>query len=432
MTHPKVSLTIPLSESSLLKPGLDALNNGLATAAHGDFPDYYAEVLGSYGRQILPKRCFDLEMARKIPIVHQQLATTTSLRKFSLDLFDIAIAQFALRLLKTSSSTTYDPIKVRSLDLKLEKYRKRAKRKTEKLHGKAATSEASEIWRNFLSWSRFNLLRFNIPARTFAFPRKGLWAQQRSLMADMIRLSLEERRYASLNEVQIRRMVRLIKEELHRGRYPVTLRELLTGEQAAGRALLFKLVARKMELTALPGAKLSVSIAASERGERFKAAAVTRKESSTPKSESWVQSRPMQIYPPVEPEVSDQPHSVKQRPESEIPARGPLLTTAVTDWLREHVDPKLWQPVTEEVRFALQNSLDWGRDVPIYDGISDLITKSRPPEETYDWAGGLGQINHPAEWLFTWITKLESNAAKAYSAVLYGYGNALKVQKDML
>jgi hypothetical protein len=41
-------------------------------------------------------------------------------------------------------------------------------------------------------------------------------------------------------------------------------------------------------------------------------------------------------------------------------------------------------------------------------------------------------IGLPADWLFTWVTKLESDPAKAYSAVLYGYGNAFKIQKDML
>jgi hypothetical protein len=433
MTYAKVRLTITLYESSLLTPGLDALNTGLATAAQGDFPDFYAEALGYYGRNIHPNRRFDLEMAGRIPGVHEQLSTITSSRKVRLDLFDIATVQFALRLFRTNSGRPHDPTAIRSLDLKLEKYRKRAKRKAENTRGKASIAEASATWRAFISWCRVNLLHFRLSACAFAFPRRGLWAQQSSSTADMIRLALEERCFAALDETQMKRVVRLVKEKFHRVRHPLTLRELLTGECTSGRALLFKLVARKMELTALPGAKLSVSIAASERGERFKAATAARRETSDPRYESVADRDPMQVDSSVYAKADSQRINcpVNAKPEIQIPAREIVLTTAITDWLREHVDPKLWQPVTEQVRFALQNSLDWGRNVPIYDGISDLITKSRPPEETYDWTGGVGHINHPAVWLFTWITKLEPNPAKAYSAVLYGYGNALKVQKDM-
>jgi len=434
MTHPKVRLTITFSESSLLRPGLDALNTGLATAAHGDFPDFYAECLGPWGRDIHPNRRFDIEMAGRIPGLHQQLATNTFSRKVRLDLFDIATAQFALRLLKRSSSTPHNPVTVRSLDLKLEKYRKRAKRKAENIHGNAAVSESSETWRAFVSWCRFNLLHFRIPARTFAWPRKGLWAQQRFAIADMIKLALEERCYAALEEAQIKRMVRLIKEEFHRGRHAMTLRELLAGEQTAGRALLFKLVAKKLELTTLPGAELPNSIAASERGERFTAARAPRMGNPVRSSEPLAQGLSTRIDSPDEPKASAQAKSHPAEPASvsQISVSQTGLTTAITNWLRENVDPKLWPPVTEQVRFAIQNGLPWAKSVPAYDGIADLIRKSRPFETTYDPTEIIVDIALPADWLFTWVTKLQPNPAKAYSAVLYGYGNALKIQKDTL
>jgi hypothetical protein len=81
---------------------------------------------------------------------------------------------------------------------------------------------------------------------------------------------------------------------------------------------------------------------------------------------------------------------------------------------------------------AIQNGLDWAKSVPVYDGISDLIRKSRRLEDTYDPTEVLVDIALPSDWLFTWVSKLEPNPAKAYSALLFGFGSALKVQKDML
>jgi hypothetical protein len=434
MIFPKVRLTLTRVESALLRPGLNPLNRGLSTGVKGDFPDFYAEALGHYGRAVHPDRRFDLEMAGRIPSLHEQLASSTSSRKVRLDLFDIATAQFALRLLKASSGTPHDTAAVHSLSVKLEKYRKRAKRRAENSHGKTTVSQTGETWRTFVSWCRVNLVLFRVPARNFAWPRKGLWAKQRSLIADMIKLAMEERCYAPLNGAQIKRMVRLIKEELHRGRHPVTLRELLTGEQAAGRALLFKLVVRKMKLSPLAGAELSISIAASERGERFEAAATARRGKAVPRSRAATKDERVEADLPVELKIDshETPCPVKTVSEKQTSVSGTMLPMAIANWLKEYIDPELWQLVTEEVKFAIRNGLVWGKHVPTYDGISDLILKSRPPEETYDWTGGLGQINHPAEWLITWLTKLQPNPEKAYSAVLHGYGNALQVRKAML
>jgi hypothetical protein len=192
----------------------------------------------------------------------------------------------------------------------------------------------------------------------------------------MIQQSLDERQYAVLTEPQLKRVVRLIKEELRRGRHPYTLMELLNANDKSGRRFLFDVVGKKVELTPLAGADVPHVVRALANAEKFRAAKERRRfEKSVPSS------------------LSTSP-TVMGAAE---------LTEAVALWFKQHVSYDLWQAVGNKALDTVVNNPPKWNYPPSTRTLDDLIAQSRPklliPTDV---------ITFSASWLLTWLYALRS------------------------
>ena len=276
MSFRAVRITINRSEFALLEPGFNRLANGLSTAEHGNFPDYHAGRLGMVNTKIYRDRAHDQEMHDQVISARRKLLTMPACRKVRLNEFEIRAAAFALRLDNPRTNRRRDRDEVRALARKLEMFRKRAKRRTRTFLNPAEISQKAEAWRRFVDWCRFNIAHVRLPQMEHTYRRSELWADLRTRLRAMIAQAIEESRFAPLPAPQMSRVSRLIKEEVRRGRHPFTLRAFLAANTPANRSKLFEIVAKKVELIPLPGAKLNICIVQSEISEKIHAVRARR------------------------------------------------------------------------------------------------------------------------------------------------------------
>ncbi|HEV3440549.1 MAG TPA: hypothetical protein VG122_24555 [Gemmata sp.] len=86
MSLPKQRLTITVTECKLLKPGLDALANGLAGAKAGHFPHRHPWHRIDYlASDVYRNREFDAEMSARVISVRWKLWDLTQSRKIYLE-----------------------------------------------------------------------------------------------------------------------------------------------------------------------------------------------------------------------------------------------------------------------------------------------------------------------------------------------------------
>jgi hypothetical protein len=264
-------MTLTKVEHDLVKPGLDALRNGLASAKLGSFPNRHAyDRIDLASCNIYPNRAYDSNMADRCFSLGFEIREMTGTRKVRLDVFELSTAGLALRLsakLARHKRKPLAPVETKALANKLEKYRKRAKRRLIARIGDAAYATLAATWRMYLDWARYNLTQFTLPRRV-GFESKPLWREQREGLAGMIVQAVEERCYAPLAQQQVTRMALMAKNDLRRGRLPRTLRELLVADRK-GRDLLFAFVEKRLELKALPGAEIAPGLAYLQRAARF-------------------------------------------------------------------------------------------------------------------------------------------------------------------
>jgi hypothetical protein len=270
---PRISMAISKPEYGLLRPGLELLANGLANAKLGLFPRRNGwDPIDLALSNIYRDRAFDTGMAARIVSARGKLHNTKRRRNVQLDLFEVSVVALALR--ESKSQSPKQPKGDRkdqenALALKLEQHRKRAQRLAVKQLGKHETENAGKTWRAFVQWARYNLLQFRLARKTYHSLRL-LRRDQRQAIASMIRQALEEHCYAPLSGDQMIHMVNLAKESFRRGRQPMTLKELLSAERQ-GRDLLFRFVASRLELIALPGAYVPPWKLGMNRADRFSA-----------------------------------------------------------------------------------------------------------------------------------------------------------------
>lgn len=273
MRLPKTAITITKHEHQLVRPGLELLANGLASAKLGSFPhrnpwDRVDSVLSG----IYQDRAFDPAMAARIVSARSRLNNMKRVREVQLDVFELAAVALALRVSKwqpTELAKGDARVQFHALAMKLERFRKMAQRLAFARLGKPGYDDAAKSWRKFVRWARYSLLQFRILQRP-SFSRRSLWCSQRVALASMFQQALMEHFHAPLTEDQKVRMVRLAKASFRRGRQPMTLREVLSGERR-GRDLLFQFVESRLELTALPGAYVPAWKLAMDRADRFNA-----------------------------------------------------------------------------------------------------------------------------------------------------------------
>jgi hypothetical protein len=271
MTIPKVRISLTKADHDLIKPGLDALRNGLASARLGFFPHRHAyDRIDLASSNIYSDRAYHAAMADRCFSLGFEIREMTATRKVRLDVFELSTAALALRVsrkLARQKGTFLAPCEAKTLTNKLEKYRKRAKRQLIARVGDAGYATLATTWRMFVGWARYNLTQFTL-SRRVGFESKPLWREQREGLAGMIIQAFEERRYAPLSQKEVTRMALLAKNELRRGRLSMTLRELLIADRK-GRDLLFAFVEKRLELEALPGAEIAPGLAYLQRAAKL-------------------------------------------------------------------------------------------------------------------------------------------------------------------
>jgi hypothetical protein len=436
MKLPTQRLTITPAEYTLLRPGLERLANGLATAKLGNFPDRHALRLGADNGGIYPRRRFDQDMADRIISVRRKLWEIASSRKVRLDMFELAAAAFALRILKPAADNPIDTNSVRSLAQKLETYRKRAKRKTVGRFGYVETCIKSSRWRWFTGWCRVNIVNPRVPFSQQQTRSKRHWAAQRSQLGDMVRRVVEANCYAALREPQMKRVVRLLKEELRRGRHPMRLRELLQNREGSGDTLLFDLVAKKVELVPGPGAKLPLCVTQSEIAERFKEGRRKRIQWMAGQTGEF-QSAPPSANAPAPPSAtppitfvtaSQAPHKAPRTRVTHQIVSAPsdqTLTAAVSRFL-DRVERFCWKDV---VNWAIEiNSRERGLPVKTSptEALNQVVEACEPEGHDYTLTLYQDHVNFYQEWLLNWLRAYRSAPSEIQQILRDGYHLAVE------
>jgi hypothetical protein len=190
--------------------------------------------------------------------------------KYRFNAIEYAALAFALRVARRFNKLQ-TPV---SLDEKIERYRKRAKRGTIAAAGHAAYRQAADQWAHSSRWIRFNLLPLPLE-RGYRYhkPRK-IYRQQFQTMFGFAQTVIGERCREPLPEGVVARLTRLIIREIRRRRHPrVTVRELVSDEQRA-KEFLFRLIRKKKEDLKLRFEFMSPLEQWAERSERYRSAMI--------------------------------------------------------------------------------------------------------------------------------------------------------------
>ncbi|HZL28042.1 MAG TPA: hypothetical protein VFC39_16075 [Acidobacteriaceae bacterium] len=439
MKFPAIKITFTSAELALMTPGLDFLDNGIANASLGTFPHRHPwDRIDSTRCSVFQNQEFDADMARKMIGAGVKLSSLSSKKKTaSLDAFEIAAAAFALRLYKSLDKPPIGVDESTSLTRTLEMYRKRAKRGACRELGDDAYEAHALKWNNFLAWVRYNLTFFKVPME-HRFSQKRFAAEQRSVLAELIARTLRDRCFEALSASNMERYVRVLKEEFRRGRHPMTLRELLQGDQPSASELIFNLLKNKLTLTALPGDNIPRWQRLSESQERSRVARearhqrgaeiglsiapITESESVVSIAETYgapIETLPVKAVQLSSPRVPRANHV--SIPEQE-------LSMAIAQWLIDHVDTFKWPAVIEQAMHFISYGLCPPAKVYPCRTLGGLIRETHPSVESYEDCGNLADINFYPDWLLNWVTVLQGNPQKAYTAVQYGHGKALQLK----
>jgi len=410
-------------EYALLKPGLDMLANRLATAQMGSYPFRHRWHRIDYVKSnIYQHQAFNQTMAERILEVRRKVWNVTTTRKVRMDALELAAAILALRLYDPARRGFSDIEGAQPLARKLEMLRRRAMRAAKAKSGRAEYRAQAEIWRRFLAWVRYNLLHFRsetgltVSRSAVPFLMKH-WAEQRSQLATMVAAALEKRCYAPLPSSQMDRMVRLLKEGFRRGRYPYTLKELLTANDEAGQEFLFKAVSKKIELTALAGADVPRVVRALESAERFRESRRLRRSAGgvTPSTPAPTVSHPRtSVEGPDDLLTSSRALSNKE------------LAESVALWLETYVDKKHWEHVGTVIVTATAAHPPARVTVPPARTLGELMQKARPRE--LDWYALENHVlvAYMGQWALTWLGHYRDQYGEIASILCEGYFKAIR------
>jgi hypothetical protein len=408
MSFPCVRLTIARAEYELLKPGLDLIACQLANAKLGlQTRRHPLDRIDLQLSDIYKRKQYSEEGDQAVISVRAKLWELTSSRKIRANFLELSAAALALRVLRRLPNSNYDPIAAKALAAKLERYRKRAKRAAISRLGTDQYATAADRCQCFVQWIRYYLIYLHQPKRC----RSSLlctWAYQRSALAELIASILHDFGYAPLSDTQMKRVVRLIKEELRRRRHPISLMELLRSKDPVDRQFLFHVVAKKCELSPLPGVRYPMCVAAAARGEKFKNRSLRRTCRLTKVSATSAQGD-LGMQNPPSPQSSDQssPTSIN-------------LVAAIAYWFREYVDPAQWEAVgSRALTAAIFNPLPHVI-VPPAASLADLISKTRPATR-FGTSCYPDHVRDLAIWLLRWLNGCHITHAQVIVALRAGY-----------
>jgi hypothetical protein len=409
MSFPRVRLTINRAEYELLKPGLDFIACQLANAKLGLGTHHHPLVrVDPQLANIYKRKQHSEEGHQAVMSIRAKLWELTSSRKIRASFLELSAAALALRTLHRLPDSKHDPVAVKALASKIEKYRKRAKRSAISRLGKEEYAAATDRWQCFVRWVRYYLIYLHEPKRRSSC-RRLTWADQRSSLADLIADILSDLGYAPLSELDMKSVVRLIKEELRRGRHPITLMELLRSTDPADRQFLFHVVAKKCELTPLPEVRYPYDVAASMRAEKFK----NRNRHRT--------SGPAEVPAALAESGIDGEYTASPKTAGQSSSRPLNLTEAVANWFREHVNRAQWNAVGSlaltQVIYAPPSHVT----VPPAASLAELISKTGPARCL---PGSCYPVRDLATWLLRWLYACIGLHGQVMAALRLGYNLA--------
>jgi hypothetical protein len=272
MSLPTKRLTVTLAEHNLLKPGLDLLANGLATAKLGSFPHRHPwHRIDLIASDVYRDQEFDAEMSARIIRARRKLCDQTQSRKVYLDALELAALAFALRL--SRSKKLVDVTETVSTEMvllasKLETYRKRAKRAAVAQTGTSAYQSIAGRWRRNVEWLQFNALYTRVPNNLERGRARG-WREQRQQTTQAIKAALAQKFYEAPSDKHMDRIVTLLTTSLRRCRYRLGLVGVLLAPQEHT-DFIVGFVVKRLELNRLPGAPVPAWQAMSDRAEKFR------------------------------------------------------------------------------------------------------------------------------------------------------------------
>jgi hypothetical protein len=400
MSLPTQRLTITPTECLLLKPGLDVLANGLASAKLGAFPHRHRwHGIDYVASNVYRDQEFDAEMAARIIRVRGKLWDLTQSGKIRIDAFELSALALAVRLSRAQKlvdGTESVSSEITLLQAKIEIYRRRAGRSAITKIGRVAYQSAAQRWRRFVAWLRYNTLYISLPKRGEA-RRATLWREQRLQLTELINRVLAERFLEAPSDGEMAKIVTLATRSLRRGRHPVGLRELLRAPQAHT-DFLAGFVEKRVELKRLPGAPVPAWQAASDRADRFR--------------EYQERNRGKVVEPSsISPDKiikEEQDHQVTMPPKVKTPRRytherqvltSEILVNAMAEWLYKNVTMKFnfTTEVCRQARFQIaQGLLDPYRIKTAATSFNGLMKELRPVEFSDDSAILISEI---AGWL---------------------------------
>ena len=431
MVIPKQRITITLGEYKLLKPGLDLIANGLATARLGSFPKRFAlERFDKKIASLYAGKAFDEEMAQRLLSVRGKLWELTVPRKIRVDEFEIRGLGLALRLNRAPGSALRNDAAettILALAAKLERFRKRAKLALIARFGKAEHQEFSDRWKAHVAWTR----HYTLPTPTVILGtlwRAQLWRNQREELTEALATVVKDNFFEPLAPDEIVKMATLAASTFRRSRRAVGLRDLLKapGEHAE---TLLKFVTTRATLKKRPDAPKSLCERLSDNGEKFMA--FRRKARTTPKSPAptvetiWppvLSCRTTIVAKPVTILPSRVTAKIEKGPEPRSPAWEQCLRDFIGQWFLHTVEASLRREVCEQAQYLIGGNLleQFRRPPTVATTFSAVFAECRPsPEEE--------PINWFAAWVLSFLLALGRTPGQVYTDVQLGFGRAEKI-----
>ncbi|MGH9641792.1 MAG: hypothetical protein ACRD3Q_05155 [Terriglobales bacterium] len=239
----RARLRLTAAEVRLLNPGLRRIVVGLAdierrrTSINAQIDAVFGPPRSKSGSASLAQvNRLRIIWSRLYPIFQQAQPPVHCIR-LSADCFDLAACALSARLSLRMSSDEVCSAQLKSLQQKLEMYRKRGVRAYRRVHGRCAYATAAAEWRAFVRWIRFHILRRPrfAPARPINPRKRPLNSSRAMVKAGMEAAAreIESREQSVPPQSELRHYVRLAIRHVRRGRVGLSVRALLTTETGA-------------------------------------------------------------------------------------------------------------------------------------------------------------------------------------------------------
>ena len=382
---PTVRLNLNRHERSVLLLGL----RFLASALSGPLQGYFTQARLTLATMPLGTALDGTpEFDRELAIVVQSLRIiieTLHSDKVRLDLAQLTLSEFSVRVARRQDSSMKTP-RTKMILNKLEKYRKRALRKTITRLGDAESVQLKRRCSTFQRWCRlfvleFRLVRLDHPSGSRLHDR-DLNTQLRLLAFEMLR----ERTSTIVPTKDIARIVKLAVAEIRRDRHPFTLMSLVHNPIDA-KDFLFDFFSKRLKLVP------SISVA-------------------------------RQALKPCAAATSDTSHTGDRAPNdtraSHVVSEREVYEAAKLFFLR-HVPRDLRAQVKEEAILQVVHYRYVNVKPPSANTVLELINNCRPDrvaDSTWE------QLNLLVQWLLDWVTSFIKDPFRICNVVEFGFARA--------